>query len=181
MGSFKLSYLLGFVRFSSVKLMLLNKLVTNGCKYYFGNHIKMNVNKNSQIILDNKVYISDYCYFECKDAPISIGYNNFFNDRCRLVALKEIEIGENNLFGPNVGIYDHDHCYLSKDNLINKQGFSTKKVKIGSNVWIGANVIITKGVTIGDRVVVGANSVVTKDLPANGLYAGNPIKLIKAI
>ncbi len=52
-------------------------------------------------------------------------------------------------------------------------------VRIGSYCWIGFRVLVVEGVTIGDNVVVGAHSVVTKDLPANGIYAGVPAKLIK--
>jgi len=56
--------------------------------------------------------------------------------------------------------------------------FSVSPV-IGDNVDIGSNVAIIGPVTIGDNVVIGAGSVVVKDLPANGIYAGNPAKLIK--
>lgn len=51
-------------------------------------------------------------------------------------------------------------------------------VKIGSQVFIGAESLILPGVTIGDKVVVGACSVVTKDLEGNGVYVGNPAKRI---
>lgn len=181
MREFKFSYLLGFTRFAVLRLKLFKKLCSKGYKYYFGKHIKMNLSRDSKINLDDKVYISDYCYFESNRAIISIGYNNFFNENCRIVALEGIEIGDNNLFGPNVGIYDHNHCFQNAEMLINKQGYKTKKIEIGSNVWIGANVVVTKGVKIGDRVVVGANSVVTRDLLSPGVYGGNPAKLIKAI
>lgn len=51
---------------------------------------------------------------------------------------------------------------------------SSGKVKIGNNVFIGMNAIITSGVTIGDNVIIGAGSIVTKDCPSNGVYVGNP-------
>jgi maltose O-acetyltransferase len=74
----------------------------------------------------------------------------------------KIEIGENCLFGPNVGVFDHDHSFGTPGELICKQGMNIGSIKIGSDVWIGANAVITRGVTIGDHVVVGANSVVTR-------------------
>lgn len=46
----------------------------------------------------------------------------------------------------------------------------TSPVRIGDNVWLGANVVVLKGVTIGDNAVVAANSVVPKDVPANTLF-----------
>ena len=54
-------------------------------------------------------------------------------------------------------------------------------VKIGNNVFIGMNAIITRGVTIGDNVVIGAGSIVTKDCESNSVYAGSPAKKIMTI
>lgn len=52
------------------------------------------------------------------------------------------------------------------------------KVKIGSNVFIGADAVILPGVNIGDNVIVGAASVVSKDIPNNSVVAGNPARII---
>lgn len=54
-------------------------------------------------------------------------------------------------------------------------------IHIGSNVWIGAGVVITKGVTIGDNSIIAAGAVVTRDIPANVIAAGVPAKVIKEI
>lgn len=50
---------------------------------------------------------------------------------------------------------------------------------IGSNVTVGANVVIIGDITIGDNVIIGAGSVVVKDIPSNSIIAGNPAKVIK--
>ena len=42
------------------------------------------------------------------------------------------------------------------------------------------NTVVMPGIKIGDNVVVGANSVVTKDLPPNSIAAGVPCKVIKS-
>ena len=56
-----------------------------------------------------------------------------------------------------------------------------KEIKIGDDVWIGANVTILPGVTIGNNVVIGAGAVVTKDIPDNSLAVGVPARVIKEI
>ena len=52
-------------------------------------------------------------------------------------------------------------------------------VTIGSDVWVGAGAVILSGVTIGDGVVIGARAVVTRDVPAYGIVAGNPARMIR--
>jgi len=52
-------------------------------------------------------------------------------------------------------------------------------IKIGNEVFVGAQSIILPGVTIGDRVIVGANSVVTHNISSNSVVAGNPARFIK--
>ena len=52
---------------------------------------------------------------------------------------------------------------------------------IKDNAFIGSHSTILKGVTIGENAVIGACSLVSKDIPANEIWAGNPIKFIKKI
>ena len=87
------------------------------------------------------------------------------NRNCTISCHHEISIGENTLIGTNVSIFDHDHKFIN--NKIKRKDFNKDSIKIGSNVWIGANSIILKGVNIGDNVVIGAGSIVCKDIPKN--------------
>ena len=53
-------------------------------------------------------------------------------------------------------------------------------LRIGHDVWIGQNVIITPGCKeIGDSAVVAAGAVVAADVPAFGIVGGVPAKLIR--
>ena len=52
---------------------------------------------------------------------------------------------------------------------------------IGNNVDIGSNTVIIGPVVIGDNVIIGAGSVVVKNLESDGIYAGNPTRLIRKI
>ena len=102
-----------------------------------------------------------------KGAEVVIGNNVFFNNYCSLNALEQISISDDSIFGENVKVYDHNHCYKNPDVPIKKQGFTSASVKIGRHCWIGSNVVILKGVVIGDNCVIGAGCIVYKDVPAN--------------
>ena len=85
-----------------------------------------------------------------------------------------IDIGDNVTIAPRTYILCHD---ASTKNSIGYTKIG--RVKIGDNVFIGANTTVLPGVTIGDNVVIGANSVVVKDIPSNSVAVGNPCKIIK--
>lgn len=52
-------------------------------------------------------------------------------------------------------------------------------VVVGHDVWIGNGATIMPGVQIGNGAVVAASAVVTRDVPAYGIAAGNPARLIR--
>lgn len=52
------------------------------------------------------------------------------------------------------------------------------RVKIGSNVFVGAGSIVLPGVSIGDNCVIGAGSIVSKSIPPNSVAVGNPIRVV---
>lgn len=113
-------------------------------------------------------------------AKIIIGKNTRIHGTC-IHAYSSIEIGENCLIAANTQIFDgsgHDLALENPDNRINTYG-SSKPIKIGNSVWIGANSIILPGVNIGYGSVVAAGSVVTKNIPEKCLVGGNPAKIIK--
>lgn len=56
--------------------------------------------------------------------------------------------------------------------------FSNGDIVIGNDVWIGEAASIMSGLSIGNGAVIAANSVVTGDVPAYGIVAGNPARLI---
>lgn len=94
-----------------------------------------------------------------KGAVCIIGNNSSVNSNNMIACHERIEIGDDVQLSPNVQIYDHDHDFRADDGV--KAGkFKTAPVKIGTNVWIGANTVILRGTEIGDNSVVGAGCIV---------------------
>lgn len=67
------------------------------------------------------------------------------------------------------------------EELSNIQGHPSSKgdILIGNDVWVGEDAAILSGVKIGNGAVIAAKSVVVSDVPAYGIVAGNPARLIK--
>ena len=91
-----------------------------------------------------------------------------------------IEIGDFNMFGPDIYVTDSNHSF-GPGISPSKAPMVAGKVKIGHHCWIGAKVIILKDVELGDGCVVGAGAVVTKSFPAGSVIAGVPARLLKQL
>lgn len=89
-------------------------------------------------------------------------------------ATNGIHFGSNIELGPGVKIISSNHNINNFRNQI-----ESNPIKIGNNVWVGANTVILPSVKIGDNVVIGAGSIVVKDIPSNSIAVGNPCKVVK--
>lgn len=112
---------------------------------------------------------------------VKIGEHCFFNNYCTLASRAGITIGDGTLFGENVKVYDHNHCYKDTSIPIKDQGYTSAPITIGKHCWIGSNVVILKGVTIGDNCVIGAGCIIYKDVPDNSVVINQQNLFVKPV
>lgn len=113
---------------------------------------------------------------------IRIGAGTFLNRNVMVAALSLVEIGDHCMLANGCFVSDGNHRFDDPQTPVPWQGFTSKgPTRIGDNVWLGANVVVTSGVTIGERAVIGANSVVTRDIPPRTIAAGAPARVVKEI
>lgn len=111
---------------------------------------------------------------------------NAMGENCMLQIRKlplyseQIRFHNNVRIASNVTFLTHDVVHNLLNFKYNEQTFYEKKgcIEIMDNVFVGANSTIMYDVRIGANVVIGANTVVTKDLPGNAVYAGVPARYI---
>lgn len=135
--------------------------------------IKSLLGKTGNNILVEQNFWCDYGY------NISVGENFYMNHNGVILDGAKVEFGDNVFIAPNCGFYTAGHPLDVE--LRNKGIEYTKPIKVGSNVWIGGNVVVLPGVMIGDNVTIGAGSIVTKDIPSNVVAFGNPCKVVREI
>lgn len=106
-----------------------------------------------------------------------------------VVISPDVIIGNNVKIQNNVSVYTgvivEDDAFLGPSmvftNVVNPRSHVPRKNEykqtlVKKGISIGANATIVCGVTLGRYCFIGAGSVVTKDIPAYGLYYGNPAR-----
>jgi acetyltransferase-like isoleucine patch superfamily enzyme len=141
------------------------------------------VRRCRQIAIGNSNAFTQGCWLWPEDTDFSgirirIGNANYFNRNVMIDACGSVEIGDRNMFGPDVYITDSNHRIC--------EGFSPGElsmdrgnVVIGNRCWIGAKAIILKGVRLGDGCVVAAGAVVTRSVESGDVVAGVPARPIR--
>jgi len=106
---------------------------------------------------------------------IRIGNGNYFNRNVMIDACGLVEIGDDNMFGPDIYIADSNHTF--GEGTSPKAAHMQKgRVKIGNRCWLGAKAVILKDVELGDGCVVGAGAVVTRAVLPGEIVGGVPAR-----
>lgn len=110
--------------------------------------------------------------------PIRVGRNVSLNPRVVLDGGSAgIEIGDDTRIAAGASLYAFDHG-MAEGRSIRSQPVRSRGIRVGRDVWIGANAGITDGVTVGDGAVVGMGAVVTRDVPPGAIVGGVPARVI---
>ena len=158
---------------------------------------KLNIYGKKLIInIGDNVKIDDYCNFQCF-ADLEIGNDcHLWSGVCiapfenRFFFEERVTLGQNvvvggrgpiivkkySMIGGLSAIITESHHYKELHELVREQNFEKKGIFIGTDVWIGASVIVLDGSIINDKSVIGASSLVKGETEKGGTYFGIPIK-----
>lgn len=110
---------------------------------------------------------------------VTLGDNVNLGVDCFIQAGGDVELGDYVILGPGVKIWTQNHASERTDIPIQQQGYEYKPVKLGRDVWVGANAFIMPGAELGDGCIVSAGAVVgAKKVPPYKIMAGNPARAI---
>ena len=140
------------------------------------------VRRCSQIAIGDNNAFTEGCWLWPEDTDftgirIRIGNSNYFNRNVMIDACGSVEIGDHNMFGPDVYVTDSNHQF-GHGASPGEQPMDRGSVRIGDRCWIGAKAVILKGSRLGNGCVVAAGAVVTRSVEAGEVVAGVPARPI---
>lgn len=154
------------------------------CFYYFLNYRgkispKSEVEVSANFTMGPGCTVGSFTKIKASDGPLQMGERCGIANGCFIAAgAGGIRIGDNFICGPNVVITANNYVYNELNVHLEDQGQTSKGIKIGNNVWIGAGSVILDGTILGDNTIVVANSLVNRRYPANSILQGNPAKVL---
>ncbi|MGB7757996.1 MAG: acyltransferase [Salinisphaera sp.] len=123
--------------------------------------------------------VSSFVKIKASKGKLIIGVDVDVGSGCFLAAdAGGVTIGDHTMIGPNVTISGVNYRYERLDVPIVQQGTTSKGIRIGEDVWIGAGVVILDGAVIGDHCIISPNSVVGGTLESGTIAQGQPARSI---
>ena len=147
-----------------------------GCKIHAD--ASVDASRSPGVRLGDKVTLNRYAYVQGGNGGVRLGDRVEINNYSIINGTGGVDIGDDTLIGPGVRIISYQHQY-ARAATIRSQPVDAKPIRIGRDVWIGANAVILAGITIGDGAVVAAGAVVREDVPAYAVVAGVPATVRK--
>jgi acetyltransferase-like isoleucine patch superfamily enzyme len=183
----------GFLKTGKKVFIGHNTKILNSSNIIFGKSVTIEKQcvidgySSEKIILGDCVKIGAYSnllstsHFSKYGKGLKMGNNSAVGDFTHFGAPGGIEIGNDVIMGSYVSFHSENHNFSDTTKLIREQGVTSKGIKLGNNIWVGAKVTFLDGCEVGSNSVVAAGAVVNGIYPENSIIGGVPAKIIKTI
>lgn len=129
---------------------------------------------NDELVLGDRSYVAAGAYLT---GTLQAGRDCSINPYA--VVRGAVRMGDAVRIGAHASILGFNHTMTDPELEVFRQPLQSSGIVIGSDVWIGSQVVVLDGVMVGDRAVLAAGAIVTKDVPAGAVVGGNPAKLMR--
>ena len=154
-----------------------NILLGRGCKIHAD--ASVDASRSPGVAFGDKVTLNRFAYVQGGNGGVRLGNRVEINNFSIINGTGGVDIGDDTLVGPGVRIISYQHRYAA-GSPVRTQPVDARPIRIGRDVWIGANAIILAGVSIDDGAVIAAGAVVRADVPALAVVAGVPAAIKKS-
>jgi acetyltransferase-like isoleucine patch superfamily enzyme len=150
-------------------------LAKHGCKISFRAEVELTPN----LSIGRGTQVSSFVKIKASHGPLRIGERVMIATGVFMDAhAGGLEIGDLTMVGPNCVLVAVNYRYDRLDVPLQDQEKTSKGIRIGKDVWLGANVVVMDGAMIGDHTIVGPGSVVSGSLPDKVVASGSPAKVV---
>ncbi len=183
----------GFLKTGKKVFVGKNTTILNTKNIVFGKSVTIDKHtiidgySSEKIILGDCVKIGAFSnlnstsHFSKYGKGLKMGNNSAIGDYTHFGAAGGIEIGDDVIMGSYISFHSENHNYEDTTKLIREQGVTSKGIKLGNNIWVGAKVTFLDGCQVGNNSVVAAGAVVSGVFPDNVVLGGVPAKILKSI
>jgi len=183
----------GFLKTGKKVYIGRHTVIYNKSNITFGHHVAIEKHcvidgfSSGKLVFGNFAKIGAYSKIFSTAHPSKYGVGLKMGDHSAVGQFSEfgaaggIEIGNDVIMGSYVSFHSENHNFLDQSKLIREQGVTSKGIKIGNNVWVGAKVTFLDGCQVGNHCVVAAGAVVNGNYPDNSIIGGVPAKVLKTI
>lgn len=183
----------GFLKTGRKVFIGSNTKILNSKNIVFGKNVTIDKNSiidgysSERIILGDCVKIGAFSnlnstsHFSKYGIGLKMGNNSAIGDYTHFGAAGGIEVGNDVIMGSYISFHSENHNFSDTSKLIREQGVTSKGIKLGNNIWVGAKVTFLDGCVVGNNSVVAAGAVVNGVFPDNVVIGGIPAKVLKTI
>lgn len=123
--------------------------------------------------------IHDGALLDTQGGRIQVGQRSAIGPYTVIYGLGGVTIGSGCSIAGQSMIVASSHRFEDPDRPIREQGSTAEGIRIGTDVWVGANCVIIDGAVLEDRCVVAAASVVRGHVPRLAVMAGAPARVLR--
>ena len=142
--------------------------------------LKAEVDLTPSLVFGKDAVVSSYTKIKASSGYIQFGNRVNFAAGCYISAgTGGLITGDNFMVGPHVNIIAGSYKYHKLGVHMDDLGTTSRGIRIGSTVFVGAGATILDGTVIGDNTIIVANSLLNRHYPPDCILKGNPAKVIK--
>jgi acetyltransferase-like isoleucine patch superfamily enzyme len=137
------------------------------------------VDLTDNLVFGSRCVVGSFTKIKAASGPLRIGNDVQIATQCFIgTGAGGLTIGDYTMIGPLTCIVSVNYSYARLDQPVALQPKTSKGIRIGRGVWIGAGCMIVDGADIGANVIVTPNSVVAGRVPENTIVQGNPAEVV---
>ena len=152
-----------------------HEAVTIGADSFVAPDAQIFAEPNRPVIIGARCSVAATAYLH---GPITLGDDVSINPGAHLEGARGgIVIGSKVRIAAGAKLFAFEHGLAAGTPIVD-QPTTSAGIRVGDDVWLGANAGITDGVTIGSHAVVGMGAVVVRDVPAWAIVGGVPARVL---